>query len=227
MVPHGDRRAHRCASGSARRGRARAPRSARNRWSPPDRHRARRAEIYRVGPLVPRESRSTPRGAVGPQVFEAMRATGREPMSLVVLAARDGVVEDLRGLRGAARCARRSHGGPFGVRSTNRRRRARRTRRVRQSRLPNWSRIAATRGRLVVAPASRMPSRTRMSHLVAGIVDEPLGRGTRGDSSAARSAPPTSGRARTAVAPAAHRGAGPPLPATRSCTSRSRSTPDE
>lgn len=60
----------------------------------------------RVGPLVLAGPTVDPQKRGGPrQIFAGMRATGREPMSLVALAARDGAVQDLRGLREAARSA--------------------------------------------------------------------------------------------------------------------------
>jgi pimeloyl-ACP methyl ester carboxylesterase len=128
----------------------------------------------RVGPLVLAGPTVDPEKRGGPrQIFAGMRATGREPMSLVALAARDGAVQDLRGLRAAARSALSDR---------------------MEDRLPSieqpavvvhgerdafvslgWAEHVASllpRGRLVVVPGEPHAVPYSNPHLVAGIVDE-------------------------------------------------------
>jgi pimeloyl-ACP methyl ester carboxylesterase len=128
----------------------------------------------RVGPLVLAGPTVDPEKRGGPrQIFAGMRATGREPMSLVALAARDGAVHDLRGLREAARSALSDR---------------------MEDRLPlidqpavvvhgerdafvslGWAELVASllpRGRLVVVPGQPHAVPYTNPQLVAGIVDE-------------------------------------------------------
>jgi pimeloyl-ACP methyl ester carboxylesterase len=128
----------------------------------------------RVGPLVLAGPTVDPEKRGGPrQIFAGMRATGREPMSLVALAARDGAVHDLRGLREAARSALSDR---------------------MEDRLPlidqpavvvhgerdafvslGWAELVASllpRGRLVVVPGEPHAVPYTNPQLVAGIVDE-------------------------------------------------------